>query len=499
VIALFRVFDTTLRDGEQTPGVSLKSEEKVRIAEQLDLLGVDVIEAGSVATSEGERDAIRRIVKEDLNAEICTFSRVLKDDLDLALSCDVDSVHLVVPVSDLHIKNKFHRDREFVIGRTVEVVEYAKDHGLIVELSGEDASRTDFNFLKMLFRKGISAGADRICFCDTVGVLIPERTAEIFGSLSEMNVPVSAHCHDDFGLATANSITALRSGATQVHVTVNGIGERAGNAALEEIVMILEELYRIDTGISKRELYKTSKLVSNLTKIPLSPNKSMVGDNAFTHESGIHVHAIRSDTSAYEPIPPEPIGRKRRIVFGKHTGGSSIKMVLEEFGLQADEEQSAEILNRVKDMGDKGKRVTDADIQAIAVKVLDIAKEEKVKLEDLTVVCGKKIMPTASIRLNVEGKDTIDAGIGIGPVDAAINALSKTISNDIRLEEYHVDAITGGTDALVEVSVKLSRGDEVISASGADADIIMASVEAFIQGINRLSWRKSNSSAEIER
>jgi D-citramalate synthase len=474
-----------LRDGEQSPGVSLGPEEKLLIAEQLSVLGVDVIEAGSAATSKGEREGIKKIARENLGVEVCSFARMMKTDVDFALECEVDSINLVVPTSDLHIEKKLHRTREFVVSKTIETVGYAKDHGLIVELSAEDGSRADFEFICSLYKHGMDAGVDRICFCDTVGILLPERTSEIFSSLRNI-APASIHCHDDFGLAVANSIAALRSGASEVQVTVNGIGERAGNAALEEVVMTLEELYKINTGISKEELYKISKLVSSLTKIPVGSNKSIVGENAFTHESGIHVHGILADPSMYEPISPEKVGRKRRIVFGKHTGKSSVKMALEEMGLQANEEQLSRILDEIKEIGDKGKRVTDADVQAIAEDVLSLIKEPKVILEDLTVVCGRKIMPTASIRLNVDGKEVIDAGIGIGPVDAAIKALRKTIGEDVQLDEYHVDAITGGTDALVEVFVRLGKGDRMVSASGADADIIMASVKAFIQGINRL-------------
>ncbi|MDY6931955.1 MAG: (R)-citramalate synthase [Halobacteriota archaeon] len=481
-------FDTTLRDGEQSPGVSLTSEEKLLIARELDAIGVKVIEAGSPATSEGEREGIKLIAGEGLDAEICVYTRSLIKDIDLALDCDVDSIHLVVPSSDLHIEKKLKKDRATVKKGAIEGLEYARDHGLIVELSGEDASRADLNFLVELYSEGINAGAERICFCDTVGVLTPERATEVFDTLSKLGAPASVHCHDDFGLATANSVAAIKAGASQVHVTVNGIGERSGNTCLEEVVMILEGLYNIDTGIVKEDLYHISKLVSRLTKMEVAPNKSIVGDNAFTHESGIHIHGLSSDTSTYEPMPPETVGRRRRFIFGKHTGGASVKMALKEMDLEATDEQMALILDRVKDMGDKGTRITDTDLQTIAETVLEVINEPKIKLSDLTVVSGKMIMPTASIKLNIDGSDVIEAGTGVGPVDAAINALRKATRNitEVQLEEYHVDAIKGGTDALVEVSVRLSKGDKVISARGAHIDIIMASIEALIQGINSL-------------
>lgn len=483
--------DTTLRDGEQTPGVSLVSQEKLLIAESLDDLGVDIIEAGSAATSEGEREGIKAVASAGLKAEICSFVRAVQEDVDMALGCDVDSVSLVVPVSDLHIERKLQKDREYVKAKTVEIIEYAKEHDLVVSLSGEDASRADLEYVKSVYNAGISAGADRLCFCDTVGVLTPEKSSQIFGELSKLGVPVAVHCHDDFGLATANTIAAILAGATEVQVTINGMGERAGNASLEEVVMTLESRYDIRTGIAMDKLYKVSKLVSRLTKVPVASNKPIVGGNVFTHESGIHVHGTLSDKSMYEPISPEIVGRERRIVFGKHTGRAGVEMVMKDLGLAADERQLDEILRRIKEIGDKGARVTDADLQTIAETVLDISSEPKVVLEDIAIVTGKLVTPTASIRLNIEGDEVINAGTGDGPVDAAINALRKAMTGitgveDIRLVEYHVDAITGGTDALVEVIVKMQKDDKTITARGTHSDIIMASVEAVIEGINRL-------------
>jgi D-citramalate synthase len=404
------------------------------------------------------------------------------------LGCEVDSIHLVVPVSDLHIESKLKKDRETVKQMAVDTTEYAKDHGLIVELSGEDASRADLDFLRSLYSAGIDAGADRLVFCDTVGLLVPEKAYEIFSDLSTLDRPLAVHCHNDFGLAAANTLSALRAGASEAHVTINGIGERSGNTSLEEVVMGLETLYSYQTRIKCKEIYTTSRLVSRLTGLLVAPNKAIVGGNAFTHEAGIHVHGLMADTSTYEPIKPESIGRERKIVLGKHAGKSSVILALKELGLEVTDKQMEEIVLRIKDLGDKGKHVTDADLEIIAETVLNITSESKVKLEELTVVSGNKVTPTASIKLRVNGDEIVEAGIGDGPVDAAISAIRKGISGvaDIRLEEYHVDAITGGTDALVEVWVKLSREGKVITARGARTDIIMASVEAVVEGINRL-------------
>jgi D-citramalate synthase len=483
----YRFLDTTLRDGEQTPGVSLIPEDKLLIAQKLDALGVDVIEAGSAPISEGERKAIKMIARAGLKAEICSFVRAVKSDVDFALKCDVDSVHLVVPVSDLHIKHKLKKSRGEVARTSIEVAEYAKKHGLLVEFSAEDASRADFEFVKDMYASAKKV-AKRICFCDTVGVLTPDKTKEIFSSLQKLDIPASFHGHDDFGLATANSVAALLSGASQVHVTINGIGERAGNASLEEVVMALETLHGIRTGISKKELYPLSRLVARLTKVHVAPNKAIVGDNAFSHESGIHIHGIAKNAMTYEPIPPEIVGRTRRFVFGKHTGRTSVELALKEMKLKASAEQTDEILRRVKALGDKGLKVTDADLQSIAEAVMQIPKTPKVKLMDFAVVSGKQITPTASVKLNINGNDVLEAGTGVGPVDAAIGAVKRAMEGveDIELVEYHVDAITGGTNAVVEVIVKLAKGDKVITSKGVREDIILASVEAVVEGINRL-------------
>jgi len=458
------------------------------IAQKIDSLGVDIIEAGSAITSEGERASIKEITKAGLNAEICSYCRIKKEDIDAALSCDVASIHLVVPVSDLHIQQKLKKDRESVREMAVEMTEYAKSHGLIVELSGEDASRADLEYLKSVYNAGIDAGAERLCFCDTVGILLPENTYNIFEDLSQLRAPISIHCHNDFGMATANTVSALRAGASEAHVTINGIGERAGNTSLEEVVMVLYSLYKLKTRIDIKGLYTTSRLVSRLSGIPVAPNKSIVGGNAFTHEAGIHVHGLLANTATYEPITPELVGRERKIVLGKHAGRSSVVLALKELGLSANDKQIDDVVIRMKELGDKGKRVTDADLQTIAETVLGIYQEAKIKLEELTVVAGNTVMPTASVRLKVNGNHVVEAGVGTGPVDAAINALKKALSGvaDIHLDEYHVDAITGGTDALVEVWIKLSKGGKTITARGARTDIIMASVEAVLEGINRL-------------
>ena len=494
------IFDTTLRDGEQTPGVSLTPEEKLKIAKQLDTLGVDSIEAGFAAASRGEMEAIQLIAKEELKAKIYSFARGVKRDIDAVIESGADAVFLVIPTSDMHLKYKLRKSRGDIISLTINSVEYAKDHGLFVEFGAEDATRSDISFLKTVMKEAVSAGADIIAPCDTVGILTPEKTYHLYSELRKSfpQIPLSVHCHDDFGMAVANSIAALRAGANEVHSTINGLGERAGNAALEEIVVALNLLYNIETSVKLELLYETSTLISRITGITVQPNKAIVGENAFVHESGIHTHAILSEPLTYEPIPPETVGRTRRLVAGKHAGSRGIKAALKEMGLTPSEDQLKEIFTRVKAIGDKGKRVTDADLYAIAESVMGLPKLRAIKLEELTVVTGDHVTPTASVRLKMNDKTLIEAATGVGPVDAAINAIRKAVSavEPIRLEEYHVNAITGGTNAIVEVTVRLKRGDRVATAMGVHEDIVMASVVAMLSGMNVL-MTTTNKQSEV--
>ncbi len=493
------VLDTTLRDGEQTPGISLNSTKKLRIATKLDEIGVNSIEAGSAITSDGEREAIKEITSQGLNAEIVSFSRTLIKDVDYCLECDVDAVNIVVPTSDLHLKYKLKKSQDEMLNDAVKVTEYAKDHGLVVELAAEDSTRTDIEYLRRIFKATIDAGADRICPCDTLGILTPLKSFNFFKSLTDLGVPISAHCHNDFGLAVANTLSAIDGGARRFHGTINGIGERAGNAALEEVVVSLDTLYKDEnnnkkyiTDIQIDQLYKTSKLVSRLSNAYLAPNKPIVGENAFAHESGIHADGVIKNSATYEPITPELVGHRRRFVIGKHVGTKGLDNRLKELGITVEKENLNEIFHKVKDLGDKGKTVTDTDLEAIAEHVLNIEQEKKIKLDEVTIVSGNKIRPTASIKMDIEDKEIIEADVGIGPVDAAINAVNKGIKNyaNVKLEEYHVDAVTGGTDALIEVIIKLSSDDKIISARATEPDIINASVEAYIDGVNRLLERK---------
>ena len=483
-----KVLDTTLRDGEQTPGVSLTSLEKLRIATKLDEIGVEYIEAGSAITSEGERESIKEITSQGFGAEILSFSRPLTVDIDYCLDCDVDGVNLVVPTSELHIHDKLNISCDELIDLSNDAVDYCKDHGLVVELSAEDASRSNVDFLRKVYSNAIDHGADRICVCDTVGILTPDSSLDLFSKLNDFSVPIACHCHNDFGLAVANTLAALKGGASEIHTTINGIGERAGNTSFEECVVSINRLLpQFSTNVKIDQIYDISKLVARSTGVYIQPNKAIVGENAFAHESGIHSDGVIKNSATYEAITPELVGRKRKFIIGKHMGTHGLDNRLKELGLNVDDIQLKQICDDIKELADKGKTVTDVDLQVIADNVLQINHEDRIKLDELTIVSGNKVMPTASVKITVDDVEILNAGVGLGPVDAAINALKSVDAfKDIDLIEYHVDSITGGTDAFIDVIIKLQKEDKVVSARGTEADIINASVKAYIAGVNRL-------------
>jgi D-citramalate synthase len=479
------LLDTTLRDGEQAPGVSLTPDEKAEIARALDRAAVDVVEAGSACTGAGERETVRRVADLDLDATVTSFARGVRGDVDLALDCGVDGVHLVVPASDRHVETKVGTTRDDVVETTRELVDYARDHGLWVEVIGEDGSRADLEFLVRLAGAAHGAGADRFCYADTVGHAGPEEVGESVRRLAEFG-PISVHTHDDLGFAMANAHAGLRAGADMVHATVNGVGERAGNVALEEVAVALDHCYGVETA-KLDELYDLASLVARTTGVPLPPNKAVVGENAFAHESGIHTDGTLKDDRMYEPYPPERVGRERRLVLGKHAGRAGVRAALEEHGVDADEEEVAAVVERVKALGERGKRVTDADLLAMAEEVQDRERERRVELADLTAASGGGT-PTASVRLLVDGEERVASGTGSGPVDAAVSAVRSALgpAATASLDSYHVDAITGGTEAVVTVEVEMSRDDRTVTVARSHSDITRASVEAMVDALDRL-------------
>ena len=484
------IFDTTLRDGEQTPGVALTVDEKIQIAQKLNNLGVDKIEVGFPASSKGEITSAKKLKALDLDSRLVGLSRSLTIDVDAVLDADLDYIHTFIGTSPLHRDYKLKKSKDEIIDLAISTVEYAKDHGLTVEFSAEDATRTERGFLFNVFENVVDAGADFLDIPDTVGILTPVVTREFISDIKEsFNVPISVHFHNDFGLATANTLTAIECGASQAHVTVNGLGERTGNCSLEELVMTLKSAYNIDLGLDTTRLYSLSNLVGRLTGVKMPVNKPIVGANAFAHESGIHVHGILNNSSTYEPMSPEMVGHSRRIVLGKHTGANALKSKLKEYHIDLNEDQFYRVFNEIKSLGDSGKCVTDDDLVAIAITELASARETPIVIRGLSISMGASVSPTATVKLEIDGVEMETAHTGVGPVDAALNAIRELVHDtmDIELEEYNIEAVSGGTDALAEVFVITSDSEGNKSTGrSTNQDIVMASILAVLDSMNKL-------------
>lgn len=489
---IVKVFDTTLRDGEQMPGVSMPPFYKVQIARALDRLGVDVIEAGFPSASKGEFESVKTIASLGLNSEICGLARIIREDIDSAIKADVDMVHIFTPTSRIQIEYTLKLSYDEILARSIECVEYIKSHGLKCMFSAMDATRTDFEFLKKIYKAVEEVGVDVVNIPDTVGVATPFRFYELVKKLREdLRVEMDVHCHNDFGLAVANTYAAVLAGANEVQVTVNGIGERAGNASLEQVVMILHSIEGIKTNIKTELLFDTSKLVERLTGIKMPPNTPIIGENAFSHESGIHAHGVLKETSTFEPgiLKPEMVGHRRRIVIGKHAGRYQIKRILEDSGYSVGEEALNKIFEKVKEMGDKGKKVTDRDLFTIAEIVLGEIMTDKraVEVDEITVITGNKVTPTAVVNAKVFGDKRVASAIGVGPVDASLKAVLQLVGGKMQIREFKLDAITGGSDAIAEVYITVEdESGNIFTSRGASQDIVMASFDAVINAVNFL-------------
>ncbi len=492
-----KFLDTTLRDGEQTPGIVLKPEDKVEIAKAIDEVGVDFMEIGSAIASEGEREAIKKICDEkkkgNLNAQLLSFARIKISDITYALNCGVDGVFLVAPTSDIHIKDKLNTTREKVKDTITECLEFCKNNGLAVDLCCEDGSRTDIDFLKEILNLSVELKVERLTVADTIGIATQEKIREIFGALTliaKSKILLGVHCHDDFGMATANTVTAVRNGANVVDVTVNGLGERAGNAPLEEVAATLKFLYNYDVSIDFKKILELSKHIEKITGIGIARNKAIVGENAFTHGAGIHVDGILKNPATYEAINPEIFNAERRFVLGKLMGKKTLENVLKEMNIKANDEQFTEIFKKLQFIADKGTRLTNFDVRQVANTMLNLSEKREIILKGITAFSGYVTQPMASVTLLVNGEEKRAISVGNGPVDAAINAI-QNICKDIPFEflDYHVDAISGGSSAGVQVEIKLRSKGKTISASGVGTDIVLASVEAFINGLNLISER----------
>ena len=401
-----RIFDTTLRDGEQSPGVSLSPEKKLNIAKKLDQLGVDAIETGFPVISDGEKEGVKLIVGEGLKAELCGLARTNKKDIDAAVDCGLNYIHTFIATSDIHLEHKLKMTRDEALEKAIEAVEYGKSRGLQVEFSAEDATRTDREFLKKVFGAVANAGADRIDIPDTVGYSTPQYIGEITKDAIEVSkLPISVHCHNDFGLAVANAISGVQAGASCAHVTINGIGERAGNASLEEFVMALHSLEfenKWETNINTKLIYETSRYISKLAGMSVQPNKAIVGENAFGHESGIHTHGVLNNPLTYEPISPEIVGRTRWLQVGKHAGIHGMNAMLKEYGIEPNEDQTKQILDKVKALGDQGKQVTEVELLSMANEVIGENKLKRiVQLAGFSVSTGVGTMPVSYTHLTL--------------------------------------------------------------------------------------------------
>lgn len=483
-----RVLDTTLRDGEQTPGVSFSREAKVAIAKRLKDFGVDVIEAGSAINGKAERKTMEKVCEElGDNRMVASFARIKEGDIEAVAESGAGSICLVYPASDLHIREKLRCSREEAVEKTARMAAYAKMKGLFVELLAEDGSRAEPEFLMKTFLAAKNAGADAFCLCDTLGVLTPERTHELFEYLVGAG-SVSFHGHNDLGLAVANTLAALRAGAAGFHATVNGLGERTGNASLEEVCANLQLHYGIAT-VDLKQAYGLSRMVAGYSNFYPAQNKPLVGMGVFSHESGIHVDGLMKNPELYEFVEPKLVGREREITMGKLSGRKSILYNLARFNIVMEDAKRDELLGMVKRMGEMGIKVSDADFLILVDKVLGGETREKVAIENIVVTTGNKIPPTASVQIRVGESETLKFGasIGDGPVDAAIKAVRDALAeNGVELVSYHVDAITGGSDAGVRVNIRVRRDERQITSSAMGTDIVLVSVEAYRKALNVL-------------
>jgi 2-isopropylmalate synthase len=501
-----QVFDTTLRDGEQMPQLAFSLEDKLKIARKLDELGVAVIEAGFPANSPHEREAIRRVAGE-VSAMVCGIARAVRSDLDAAVDAAVGMVDVFCSVSDLQISLSMRSDRKAVLSAAKDAVRYVKDAGLECMFTPMDSTRADATFLREVCLAAQEEGADWIGLTDTVGIGRPDTVGRMVSDIVKaVDIPVSIHCHDDFGLAVANTLAGVEAGARMIQVCLNGIGERAGNAALEECVMALKCLFDVDCGVRTEKLFEASRLLERISGVPVPVNKPVVGANAFTHESGIHAAGIMRDVSTFEPgvMTPEMVGHRRRLVVGKHTGRHGILQALTEAGIHPSDSELDEITRRLHYAASRGKKLMSEDLFATAETVMENIPPNlrTIVLQQIVVTTGDKILPTASVRAVVNGVERIEAQVGVGPIDAAFRAVKAMAQDHLKVEicEFHVDAITGGSHATVRVAVAVE--DETgrrCNAEAANVDIVMAGVDALIAATNRLIRLRMNSSAADEK
>ena len=495
------IFDTTLRDGEQSAGAGLTTEEKLEIAKQLDRMGVDIIEAGFAASSPGDFEAVRRIATEVTRPVICSLARCVPGDIDAAWDAIKDAerprIHVFLSSSDIQILHQLRSNREDVMERAVTAVERAKKYCDDVEFSPMDATRTEPEYLYRLLEAAIDAGATTVNIPDTVGYTVPSEFTELLEDIKRnvKNIDkavLSVHCHNDLGLATANSIAAVEAGARQVEGCINGLGERAGNASIEEIIMGLEtrsDFLGVSTNIDTRQIYPASRLVSEITGFPVQPNKAIVGNNAFRHASGIHQDAVLKERTTFEIMEAQSVGwPSNSIVLGKLSGRSGLRSRLEELGYALSQDELNEVFTDFKNLADRKREVTDADLESLMSTRRRMEYEPSIyELERVQVSCGNHEVPTATVSLkDPDGSVVTDAATGTGPVDSVYKAINRIVGVPNTLTEFTVNAVTEGIDALGRVTIRIEKNGVVYVGRGSDVDIIVASAKAYMSALNRL-------------
>ena len=494
------IFDTTLRDGEQSPGASMNPDEKLRIARQLEKMGVDIIEAGFPVASDGDFASVRQIAMEIRGCQIAALARADKTDIDRAWEAVTEAaaprIHTFISSSDIHLKYQLRKSRAEVLKEACAAVAHACGYTRNVEFSPMDATRSDRDYLCEMVEAVIAAGATTVNIPDTVGYAIPEEFGELIATLyakvkNIRQAVISVHCHNDLGLATANALTAIKHGARQVECTINGIGERAGNSAMEEVVMALKtrkDLFGLETGIKTEYIHQTSRLLTQITGIPVQPNKAIVGANAFAHESGIHQDGLIKEKTTYEIMTPQSVGiSETHFVLGKHSGRHAIAERLREMGYNLSEEELNRVFFHFKELADVKKEVFDEDLEAIVYEEISRG-EEKYRFLYLNVVSGNATVPTATMQMAVNGEMIQEAGFGVGPVDAIFAAIRKITKTNHPLLKSAVNAVTGGTDAQGEATVQLKFDGRSAVGRGAHPDVLVASAKAYINALNRLEW-----------
>jgi 2-isopropylmalate synthase len=499
---IIKIFDTTLRDGEQCPGASMNPKEKMEVARQLAKLNVDVIEAGFAIASQGDFDAIKAIAQQIKGPSICSLARTKKEDIERAWEavkyCDKPRIHTFIATSPIHMEKKLRMTPDKVLKTAVEMVKYARSLCPDVEFSPEDAGRSDPKFLYKVVGAVIDAGAQTVNIPDTVGYTTPWQFAKLIEDIiknvlqiKQKKVTISVHVHNDLGLAVANSLAAVKAGANQVECTINGIGERAGNASLEEVVMALrtrKDFFGCETNINTREIYKASRLVSNLTGMLVQPNKAVVGANAFAHEAGIHQHGVLKAKETYEIMKPEDIGLlESKIVMGKHSGRHALQKKLKDMGYELDKDSLEKAYQRFLEVADKKKEVSERDLEIIVAEEVYVVPEDY-KIEKIDIKSGTHIKPEANVKLLYQGKIIEKTARGAGPVDAVYQAIDQLTKIKASLVDYSIQSITGGTDALGEVTVRIKDKNRIYVGHGADTDILIASAKAYLAAINRLIY-----------